>query len=118
MKDAVALADQAKYVITQQALLNTASALRSLDLDDFIESIEKAETVAPFFEPTLYLKNRAAGDPLATMKELATLAKKFAAALPTTCRVCGCTEEKACEDGCSWVAPGLCSACVIAGRHQ
>ena len=29
-----------------------------------------------------------------------------------TCRVCGCTEESACEGGCSWVEEDLCSACV------
>jgi hypothetical protein len=33
------------------------------------------------------------------------------------CRVCGCTELNACEDGCSWVAvekrsDPLCSACA------
>jgi len=28
-----------------------------------------------------------------------------------TCRICGCTEKHACEGGCSWVAPDLCSAC-------
>lgn len=28
------------------------------------------------------------------------------------CRVCGCTEERACEGGCTWVAADLCSACV------
>jgi hypothetical protein len=28
------------------------------------------------------------------------------------CRVCGCTEEHACEGGCSWVEPDLCSACA------
>lgn len=28
------------------------------------------------------------------------------------CRKCGCTEEFACEGGCSWIAPDLCSACV------
>lgn len=32
------------------------------------------------------------------------------------CRVCGCTEHNACEEGCSWVkvetgSPPLCSAC-------
>ena len=25
------------------------------------------------------------------------------------CRVCGCTDESACEGGCSWVEPDLCS---------
>lgn len=28
------------------------------------------------------------------------------------CRVCGCTENNACEGGCSWVEPDLCSACA------
>lgn len=28
------------------------------------------------------------------------------------CRVCGCTEDAACDGGCSWVEPDLCSACV------
>ncbi len=28
------------------------------------------------------------------------------------CRVCGCTDDHACEGGCSWVEEDLCSACV------
>lgn len=28
------------------------------------------------------------------------------------CRVCGCTEERACPGGCWWVEPDLCSECV------
>ena len=27
------------------------------------------------------------------------------------CEGCGCTEDNACEGGCHWVAPGLCSQC-------
>ena len=30
------------------------------------------------------------------------------------CRICGCTEDNACEGGCSWVEEDLCSACVDA----
>lgn len=30
------------------------------------------------------------------------------------CRVCGCTEDRACPGGCWWVEPDLCSACVEA----
>lgn len=30
------------------------------------------------------------------------------------CRVCGCTDDRACPGGCSWVEPDLCSACVEA----
>lgn len=28
------------------------------------------------------------------------------------CRVCGCTVDHACEGGCSWAEPGLCSQCA------
>lgn len=34
------------------------------------------------------------------------------------CAVCGCTDDHACEGGCSWVCddPPVCSACVE-GTH-
>lgn len=32
-----------------------------------------------------------------------------------TCRECGCTDDHACDGGCSWVADDLCSACARAG---
>jgi len=28
------------------------------------------------------------------------------------CRVCGCTQRRACDGGCWWIEPDLCSACV------
>lgn len=28
------------------------------------------------------------------------------------CRVCGCTESRACPDGCYWVEEDLCSECL------
>ncbi len=28
------------------------------------------------------------------------------------CRVCKCTYERACDNGCGWAAPGLCTNCV------
>lgn len=34
-----------------------------------------------------------------------------------SCRVCGCTDDDACQDGagraCCWVAPNLCSHCLL-----
>lgn len=30
-----------------------------------------------------------------------------------TCRVCGCTWDNACENGCSWVEADLCSGCAL-----
>jgi len=32
------------------------------------------------------------------------------------CRVCGCTDEFGCAEGCEWVQPGLCSACLSSVR--
>ena len=28
------------------------------------------------------------------------------------CRICGCTDLKACKEGCEWVEGDLCSKCV------
>lgn len=30
-----------------------------------------------------------------------------------TCRVCGCTDDHACEGGCWWVDRDLCSSCAL-----
>lgn len=32
-----------------------------------------------------------------------------------SCVKCGCTDDRACKGGCSWVAPGFCSACFPGG---
>jgi len=29
------------------------------------------------------------------------------------CRVCGCTNERACPGGCVWAEPNLCSRCAL-----
>lgn len=29
-----------------------------------------------------------------------------------SCRICACTEDRACPGGCSWIEPDLCSRCV------
>lgn len=33
------------------------------------------------------------------------------------CRVCGCSQNDACDAGCGWVAEDLCTACVE-GKHD
>jgi hypothetical protein len=33
---------------------------------------------------------------------------------PGLCRVCGCTQERGCNDACSWVTSDLCSTCARA----
>lgn len=37
--------------------------------------------------------------------------------LPGACRVCGCTWNNPCPDGCSWVEDDLCSACAEGGPN-
>lgn len=32
-----------------------------------------------------------------------------------TCRICGCTETRACPGRCCWVAEDLCSSCAMPG---
>lgn len=32
------------------------------------------------------------------------------------CRGCGCTDDRACPDGCFWEEPDLCSACALEER--
>jgi hypothetical protein len=29
-----------------------------------------------------------------------------------SCRVCGCTDDRACEGGCGWAEQDLCTACI------
>ena len=32
-----------------------------------------------------------------------------------SCRKCGCTDERACPNGCWWVEADLCSRCAVPG---
>ncbi|WP_437798474.1 ParB/RepB/Spo0J family partition protein [Sorangium sp. So ce693] len=50
-----------------------------------------------------------------TAKSSASRDARQAGAGEEACAVCGCTEDAACEGGCCWVAPTLCSVC---GRLQ
>lgn len=34
------------------------------------------------------------------------------------CRVCGCTQERACPGGCFWAEVNLCSECVRKGEKK
>ncbi|MEN6537813.1 MAG: hypothetical protein ABFD89_29445 [Bryobacteraceae bacterium] len=37
---------------------------------------------------------------------------RIAAGEEMVCRVCGCSDTRACPGGCYWAAPGLCSKCA------
>lgn len=101
-----------EFAMAQTLLISAATVVRGLDLDAFIEACSRASTLGTVLDPTLYRENLEAGNPLQVLHDLAVAARKFERILPTTCRKCGCTDEKACEDGCSWIAPGLCSSCA------
>jgi hypothetical protein len=34
------------------------------------------------------------------------------------CRICGCTDTRACPGGCFWVEPDLCSSCASPSAWQ
>ena len=38
--------------------------------------------------------------------------RRIAAGLETACARCGCSESRACPDGCVWATATLCSRCV------
>lgn len=65
-----------EYQITQTLLLSHAKLIASshLDLDEFIEAINRAESVGPVLDPTLYIKGK---DNLEQIKIIAKAARRF-----------------------------------------
>ena len=77
------------------------------------------EAIAAIPEPKSWAGLNADGTPKSHKgKKAAKPAKTKKASKPVAgvCRVCGCTEDNACEtaegDPCHWAEPDLCSACV------
>ncbi len=60
--------DEEQYITTQHQLGTFATLVLSLPLEGFIEVAERASTVGPFLDPTLY---RQAGDNLTNITDLA-----------------------------------------------
>jgi hypothetical protein len=58
----------AEYAQTQSQLLLFAGLLRGMPLERFLESIQRAETVGPLLDPTLYMR---AADALSAIKTIA-----------------------------------------------
>ena len=50
------------------------------------------------------------GDLMSVDKALAAMAQMDDR--PRVCRVCGCTDERACKDFCFWIETDLCSRCL------
>ena len=50
-----------------------------------------------------------------SLKAAQLLADMFGRRFTMRCRVCGCTDDRACEGGCYWVGACLCSTCAAKG---
>jgi len=70
------------YKATQECLMLVASLAETLNLDRLLEEASRAETRAPFLDPTLYIRG---GRQLQLMMELARAAKPLAAAWKKFC---------------------------------
>ncbi len=62
------------YQRVQDQILNLAVLIKQMPLKEFIEAADRAETIGPFTDPTLYLKARGR---LAKIKQLAYRLKDF-----------------------------------------
>jgi hypothetical protein len=63
-----------EYQQTQQALITLALLIEGLDLLGFLRAIDRAESIGPILDPSLYGR---AGDKLADLRKLAAAARAF-----------------------------------------
>lgn len=95
------LGDTTPAVKLAEALLGAGTAAIECYVDG------SAETV-PFVPVSIGLPL-----PVATaLVELVDARKVDVFSFQLFCRVCGCTDDYACDGGCEWVDADLCSACV------
>ncbi len=67
----------------------------------------------PQVEPYLRLNTpKVPASALQYMLEQALAQQPEQSSTPGRCRVCGCTDEHGCPDGCFWVQDDLCSSCI------
>ena len=70
--------DNRTYAYVQATLLNVCRVMADLPLDRFLASINRAETVGPIVDPTLFLL---AGQTLAKVADLGRAAATFQATI-------------------------------------
>lgn len=63
-----------EYINAQNQIGLLAGIVREIPLDDFLAMIDRAETIGPIVDPTLYIK---AGKNLAKVKRLASALREF-----------------------------------------
>jgi hypothetical protein len=67
-----------------------------MDADEVTARLEQAAAEAPMVRPD----------------------GKFVFTAHGECRVCGCTDDRACPGGCVWAEPNLCSRCALGRRRR
>lgn len=88
------------------------------DLDDEEDEDDIDEDEAEDEAREFYQEHARPLTPADTVEILAAAATvsppryQLAGSWEMTCRVCGCSDSRACEGGCVWAAPNLCSRCV------
>ena len=66
--------DRDEYELIQNQIMLLGSAVKDLDLDDFIAEIDHADTVGPFIDPTMWIKGH---DTMYQIRQLAVALKGF-----------------------------------------
>ena len=66
--------DRDKYELIQNQIMLLGSAVSDLDLDQFIEAIDRADSVGPILDPTLWIKTH---DTMYQIRKLAVALKGF-----------------------------------------
>lgn len=60
-------------------------------------------------------------DPKDALRELELVMRegiaRYEEATVPRCRICGCTDDHGCYDGCYWVERDLCSACALSEEY-
>jgi len=66
--------DRDEYELIQNQIMLLGSAVKDLDLDDFIAEIDHADTVGPILDPTAWIKGH---DTMYQIRKLAVALKGF-----------------------------------------
>lgn len=66
--------DKDDYLMTQEKLIILGNLMEGMPLDEFLQAIDRVETVGPIVDPTLWMKGHRNMDKI---KRIATAARAF-----------------------------------------
>lgn len=113
--------EQQEQIGTAALLLNTCCTRNSLGArDEFVEAPEECPPDVGAFmrgeEIAWDMLDQAMEDAVPQLMAEAPPLPDLAPYGVRVCHHCGCTDDMACEGGCAWVGPNLCSACSGGSR--